>query len=263
MNIIPIIKIAAVVGLSAVKLVSTVMQMKERRQGLINPVYQNNCSNPYVQPMYNNNNCYTQPVSQPIFESRRSVYVAPQPQPVPVPVPTPVPVTPVPTTPVPPMPMMQTPVSDMSMLTRPVQPFASYRRGFQQPMMYNNNYTSCAATAPVWQQPNYAYQAPQQSSYNIDDEWCSKSIGQMREEQMMHQRMMQQQQQQRMMQQRMMQQQPPPQPPNYWGGRRFDTGGQQKPNDIVAMFYTDDGKPLFGPPPNTTSRSCGFGFDCI
>ena len=208
MNIIPIIRIAAVVGLSAVKLVSTVMQMKQAKEcGPINQFHANNCSTPYYnQPVYNNNNCYSQPT--PIFESRRTGY---QPQPMMAP-----PMSPQP------MPVPQAAPAPMPM-QRPVQPFASYHGGYhyQQPM-YN---TYNMVTSQPWQNSYPMYNA----SPDLDSMWCNKSLGQMREERMLYQNQAS--------------------TPNYWNQCNQHGMGQRNPNDIVAMFYSNDGTPLFGPSP--------------
>lgn len=105
MNVLGVIKIAAVVGLSALKVVSAVVKINEmKKQGMITPVYPStNNSTPYQQPVYqqpanNMNSTYNVVQSQPVWtESRRfanpttypttsfpavypTVYPTPQPQ---------------------------------------------------------------------------------------------------------------------------------------------------------------------------------------
>lgn len=87
MNVIGVLRIAAVVGLSAIKVMSTVLKIKEaKQQGLINPMFANNNSTPYQQPIYQqpiNNTCNSPVQPQPAYaESRRymNTPVYPQPQ---------------------------------------------------------------------------------------------------------------------------------------------------------------------------------------
>lgn len=207
MNVIPIIRIAAVVGLSAVKLITTAMQMKQAKEDRMLPFGHFNPQPVYPQPMYSNP-YYTQP-QQPIFETRRMCQ--------------------------PPQPVMQI---QPQPIQRPVQPFTSYRgcmteQYYTQPM---NTYEMAASRR--WgnpqvnmnqmyipqQPPMMNYQQPYMPQYNPELEWCNKSIGQMREEQYMNTQ------------------------PNYWSQPRgCSPPGRGGPNDIVAMFYTNDGRPLFGP----------------
>ena len=79
MTIISVIRIAAVVGLSAIKIASTALKIKEaKQQGLINPMFSNN-GTPYQQPIHqqpmNINNTYNS-IQQPMWsESRRFMNV--------------------------------------------------------------------------------------------------------------------------------------------------------------------------------------------
>jgi hypothetical protein len=75
MNVIGVLRIAAVVGLSAIKVVSTVLKIKEaKQQGLINPMFANNNSTPYQQPIYQqpiNNTCNSPVQPQPAYTESR------------------------------------------------------------------------------------------------------------------------------------------------------------------------------------------------
>lgn len=279
MNIVSIIRITTVVGLSAIKLVSTALKVKEAKQkGLINPwsVAINNNSTPYMQgqqPMMNNgfnsNQMVAQQPQQTWSESRRFMNVNPQPQQY----------YPQPQQQIYP----QTNINYDSQSRRYAQPTYNqptynpttylpsnwqsqqqYPQGYQvgpTVAQYNNNsYYSNSALMTInstydtldgyvpkqqnyYNQPqsSWRYQQPYQSQ---ELKWCDKSYGQMMEEQ-----------------RRLMQPKAPPK--NTYGSPMFNWNSPwlkgdysrrtQDDSGVVAFFSTNDGTPLFGPSPTASA----------
>ena len=270
MNIVSIIRITTVVGLSAIKLVSTALKVKEaKRQGLINPwsVAINNNSTPYMQgqqPMMNNgfnsNQMMTQQPQQAWSESRRFMNVNPQPQYQPQQYPVSQPQV---------YPQANTnydmqsrryvqptynqpaynPTTYLPSNWQPQQPYHQLgptvaRYNHPELMSINNNYDTLDGYIPksnyCYNQPqsNWRYQQPYQSQ---ELKWCDKSYGQMMEEQ-----------------RRLMQPKAPPK--NVYGSPMFNWNSPWLKNDdsrrtqnnsgVVPFFATPDGTPLYGPIPS-------------
>lgn len=280
MNLLSAVRIATVVGLSAIKLVSTALKVKEARsQGLINPIFVNNNSTPYTtnQPMtnnmYNSNPVQTpMTVQQPVWtESRRFMNTNPQPQIVSYQTPQPqVPIYQASyqnnTTPVAPVYDTQsrrystaTPVYNpttyissnwQNPVQQPIRPMTFVGPTIAQynPMQYsmniNNNYDSLAGYVPKRNNMYNNYQSPmnyQYQSNNQELKWCDKSYGQMMEERRM-----------------MLQPQLPPKikhraPMFNWNSPwlKYDPLQAIDKSGVVPMFCMDDGTPLYGPVPNT------------
>lgn len=262
MSVLGIIRIAAVVGLSAVKLVSTALKVKEaREQGLINPIFAHNNSNPYNnQPM--NNNVYCSVPQQPMMnyepvwndrftsESRRYSQPTTTFQ---------QPIFAQPTQPVMNQYGYSEPVQAINNAPTPTQsrrfdvytnynPNAYVNQTWSQPY-YNNDpvvqntwtgitnwrqYYASKQQQPMYQQapqPVRYYQYPGQ---NQELQWADKSLGKMNMNYAQPQRRSG--------------------PIFNWNSPwlRYTRQPQYDENGVVAMFYKDDGTPLFGPTPVVT-----------
>lgn len=249
MNILSIVRITTVVGLSAIKLISTALKVKEaKQQGLINPIFaNNNNSTPYMtqqpmmnngynsqpmqaphqptwsesrrfmntntQPVYNNQTQYQQAPMMPNYDAQSRRYNS---QPVY-------------------NPTTYIPSNWQSNNYRPIGPTVAQ---YNHPeMMSINNYDSLSGWCgnrniqrPIQQSVDWRYQ-----SQNQELKWCDKSYGQMMEE-------------------RQMQYQPQPvrhraSPMFNWNSPwlKYDYAQEQQNSGVVAMFSKDDGTPLYGP----------------
>lgn len=241
MNVFGIIRIAAVVGLSAIKLVSTALKVKEaKEQGLINPVFANNNSTPYNRPVANTCNPTPVVVAQPVYqqpdyvESRR--FMSPVQQPVyQAPFVPAVPSNVYPTTVQNMMSNVSYDVQSRRYNTQPVCPVVSSTyipTHTLQPTVAQYNPAPVIHNRPMWNN----YQQPQQIQPYVNQElqWCNKSYGRMMEERQMQQQL----------------------PKNNYGSQIFNWSSSWlrntgPPNDsgVVPMFYSSDGIPLFGPMP--------------
>lgn len=257
-SILGLVRIAAVVGLSAIKVISTCLKVKEAKEmGVINPLaYVINNGNPYNQPMNNNMVCGST-VNQFNSDlrwrdntcdmSRRNMDIVPvitQPQ-VYVPQPQPV--------------QIQQPVQQ----TIPMPVY-----NYQQPVMNTIDYVSrrwnnyqYPNQMPVYQSWNQTYQ-PQHVQHEL--QWKNYSLGGINNYNTNHFNMMGGNNQHYYGNELRWQQ------PTYRGISNLNYGGnnirpwkpifdwnsiwlrnprqlQYDSNGAVAMFYTDDGTPLFGP----------------
>ena len=253
MSVFSVIRITTMVGLSAIKLVSTVMKIRdEKKQGLINTGFiANNNSAPYV----------PNPV---VYNSIPTPVPVPQPVPVPTPVPVPQPIP----TPVPVQQPQQTWTGSRRFMTGPTATmlFPQYTN-LNSYMSQSRRYTNYNVPEINWNQPMSIPNVPQYTSpmRNINNifsgynpnrnitytqnfnsqmpysrtpelKWADKSYGQMMEERCMHQ-------------------QPHIPPRNRYGPPMFDWNSPLLRNnnvyydqdEMVPMFCMDDGTPLFGP----------------
>lgn len=273
MDIFSTIRIATVVGLSAIKIIGAVLKVKEAKEcGLINPVF-------YRRP--NNNQPYND--YQQMYSSPIPVAPAPQPQPIPVSDPyqnsrrncyynpsqqmvdnNPY-VAPVQPAPMPMLEPVQEQASSMSrrqmgysMPARPVYPKYEY------PATYPTHAGSCGGElmerndGSYWRSyynsrkvnypPPYYYNQPrnygqqgwyQPRSNSQELQWADRSLGSMG-----------------VVNTPTTTQQPVKKwtPMFNWNNPILcKTPQQWQQNGIVAMFYTEDGQPLFGPSPMVSS----------
>lgn len=260
MNVFGIIRITAVVGLSAIKLVSTVLKIKEaKEQGLINPIFVNNNSTPYNCNPVINNACNSTPVItvQPAVwqnnysESRRFMTNTPCSAPQPVcqaPVST-VTNTVYPTTVQNMMDNVRYDVQSRRYDTTPVCPMVNVNPTYiqphtLQPTVAQYNYSPIMSdnnNGSMWKSYyGYGYNGYQQPHQmqpysNQELQWCDKSYG-------------------RMMEERQIQQCQRP-PINSYGSQIFNwrspllryNGPPNNDSGVVPMFHSPTGTPLFGP----------------
>ena len=253
-SIFSIIRIAAVVGLSAIKVVSTCLKFKEaKEQGLINPVFmRTNNSTPATNPMMNNmtangsmnmNQCNysTEPIwhdctNTNYVNSRRNMVNT--------------------TTSM----MYNQPMQNNMFTSYPQQPTTSYaysnnmvnnyqpyndptsRRWNSNPYVNTYQYRP----QPVQQYPQYQpryqqypqYQYQQQRPYN-EQTWSNKTYGELEEEMRQYNECVRRMNQSRRANMRYGNL-------NQASMRNIPHGNR---SGVVPMFYTDDGVPLFGPVP--------------
>lgn len=270
-SILGLIRIAAVVGLSAIKVISTCVKIKEaKEQGVINPfMHVINNSNPYKRPMPMNNNmmcgssmnmnqCYNQELrwrDETFGMSRRNMVVPQTPVTVPVHhVVTPVTqVVPVPTpTPVVTQPVYQQPVVNTTTMnnfdsrrwnTIPVN--VPMTNNYQTPIINqipNMNtelkWRDTVSGVGIYNNSNINYPF---NGNNIDiGELQWKPLSRHQPDSWYHN-------------QNITCYQPPPQRPwkPIFNWDLLKNNPFDRPKGVVAMFYTDDGVPLFGPTPVT------------
>lgn len=259
MDILSTIRIATVVGLSAIKIIGAILRVKEAKEdGLINHIFErpnnNQPCNNYNYPQMYSNPIPVAPMPQPMpapdpFQnSRRNCYYnQPQPQSVVNNEPYAVPPT-----------NVQEEAPSMSRRTMGAMPTRPVYPQYQYPTTYPTYAGSCGGVmerndGSFWKsfynsnrvnhppgylnQPNYYGQGWYTQNNSQELQWADKSLGEMRAGNQAYQ-----QQSQRPMRKWT--------PMFNWNNPILcKTPQQWQQNGIVAMFYTEDGQPLYGPTP--------------
>jgi len=274
MNVFGVIRIATVVGLSAIKVISAVLKAKEANQsGLINPIFANANNNlPYYnQPV--NNNCNNTPVYVPVQPQTPQYPVAPMP------------------------PVQQHIVPESRRFWTPNFAYPTMNMGYDTPVPNMNAYEQNTSrrfmtipqiqyqvplnNIPVQQYPSMIpTMAPIMNVPNMNNSngsywrsyYTNSSINNVRQQQMYSNPIRPNSYPGKELQwadrtlgemasgvKNVRQQYPPPPrkwtPMFNWNNPILRQTPQQQSdnNGVVAMFYTNDGRPLFGPLPTAVS----------